>query len=86
MTEEELNKLSFRFVSHLAMEDEHCTTYVSEDGRIGFSNHVPYKNGHPNRKKKEYRLYAIDGKVFEDKKEFLEALRFFSPNVIPLKQ
>ena len=86
MTREELEKIPFHFVSHISFEDEHITTYASEDNRIGFSNHVPYKNGQPNRKKKAYRIYMVDGEIFDDYEEFLEALKSYSPNVIPLKQ
>ena len=75
MTIEELKKIPFHFVSHLSMEDEHCTTYISEDKRFGFCDHVPFKNGHPNREKKAYRHYMILGKVYETKEEFLDALK-----------
>ena len=84
MTKEELESLSFHMVSHLAMENEHCSTYKSEDGRIAFCDHVPFKDGRPNRKRKAYRNYMVDGEVFDDYNEFLEALKSFSPNVIPL--
>lgn len=86
MTREELEKIPFHFVSHLSMEDEHCTTYASEDGRIAFCEHVPFKNGHHNRKKKAYRIYMVDGEIFDDYEGFLEALKSYSPNVIPLKR
>lgn len=42
MTIEELEKVKFKFHSHMSMEDEHTTTYFSEDGKIGFCNHVPF--------------------------------------------
>jgi len=86
MTKEELGKLPFHFVSHISFEDEHVTTYASEDNRIGFSNHVPFKDGHPNHRKKAYRIYSIDGKVFEKEKEFLEALELYQLNVIPIRK
>lgn len=78
MTYEELKKVPFHFVSHLSMEDEHCTTYVSEDGRIGFCNHVHFKNGEP--KGRSYRHYMIDDKVYRSKKKFIEALEQFEPS------
>lgn len=74
MTIEELEKIPFYFVSHLSMEDEHCTTYISEDKRFGFCDHVPYKDGEPNRRRKSYRHYMINGKVYKTKEKFLEAL------------
>lgn len=84
MTQEELSKVPFRCVSHLAMEDEHCMTYISEDGRLGFCDHQPYKNGRP--KGKAYRHYQIDGKVYETTEEFLEAIKEFSPKIIPIRK
>ena len=48
MTIDELEKVKFKFHSHMSMEDEHTTTYFSEDGKIGFCNHVPFKNGEPH--------------------------------------
>ena len=73
MTLEELSKIPFHFVAHLSMEDEHTTSYVSEDNRLGFCDHVPYKDGVP--KGRSYRHYMIDGKVYKTKREFLKALK-----------
>lgn len=75
MTIEELNKIPFHFVSHLSMEDEHCATYISEDNRFGFCDHVPFKDGHPDKSRKAYRNYMILGKIYETKEEFLDALK-----------
>jgi phage terminase large subunit-like protein len=36
MTIEELEKVKFHFVSHMSMEDEHTTTYASEDNQLGW--------------------------------------------------
>ena len=75
MTIEELEKIPFHFVSHLSMEDEHCTTYVSEDGRFGFCDHVPFKDGHPDKRRKAYRDWMILGKVYEKEEDVIEALK-----------
>lgn len=40
MTEEELSKIPFRMVSHLAMEHEHCATYVNDEYGISICNHT----------------------------------------------
>lgn len=74
MTFEELKKIPFHFVSHLSMVDEHCTTYMSDDKRFAFCDHVPFTDGHPDRSKKAYRTYMIDGKVYKTKGQFLKAL------------
>lgn len=75
MTEKELEKVQFHFVAHIAMEHEHCTTYSSEDGRLGVCFSVPYKNGHPHGKTRAQ--YRIDDNVYNTKETFLAALAYF---------
>lgn len=75
MTLEELKKIPLHFECHLSMEEEHCTTYASEDGRIKICDHVPYKDGEP--KGKSYRHYKLDGKVYKSWEKFVEALAEF---------
>ena len=77
MTIEELEKVKFKFHSHMSMEDEHTTTYFSEDGKIGFCNHVPFKNGEPHGR--AYSHYWLNGKVYKSKKKFLEAIKDYNP-------
>jgi hypothetical protein len=78
MTEEELNKVKFHCVCHLSMESEHATTYESENGRLGFRDHVPFdENGEPHGR--AYRHFRIDNKVYKTKKKFIEALKDFNP-------
>ena len=77
MTIEELEKVKFKSHSHMSMEDEHPTTYFSEDGKIGFCNHVPFKNGEPHGR--AYRHYWLNGKVYKSKKKFLEAIKDYNP-------
>ena len=84
MNEQELAKIPFKFVSSLSMEHKHCLTYISEDGRLGFCVHTKKKkNGDFGR---SYRHYQIDGKVYTNKERFLEALKDFSPNVVPIRK
>lgn len=77
MTVEELEKIPFHFVSHMSMEDEHTTTYSSDDNRFGFCDRQPYKDGQPHGK--SVRHYRIDSKIYKSKKKFLEALENFNP-------
>lgn len=72
MTEKELEKVSFRCICHISLESEHMMSYVSEDGLIGFCDHMPYRNGQPHGR--SYRHYKVCGKVYETKEKFLEAL------------
>ncbi|MGJ1036115.1 hypothetical protein ACR77Y_23335 [Escherichia coli] len=74
---EELEKVKVKIPSHMSMEDEHTTTYFSEDGKIGFCNHVPFKNGEPHGR--SYRHYWLNGKVYKSKKKFLEAIKDYNP-------
>ena len=79
---EELENVNFHLVAHLSWDDEHTSTYSSEDGVFGFCDHVPYEDGHP--KGRCYRHYRIRDKVYKTKAKFIEALADFNPNVIPL--
>ena len=82
MTIDELKAIPFHFVCSAAWEDEHTLTYESEDGRLGFCDHTPKrKNGDFGR---TYRHYRIEGKVYKTKEKFLEALKDYNPNVLPI--
>ena len=77
MTIEELKKVKFHFVAHMSMEDCHTKTYESEDGKLGWCDHVPFKNGEP--KGRAYRHYRIGLKIYKTKAKFLEAIKDFNP-------
>lgn len=82
MTVEELKKVPFRETCHMAMSKEYTTTYFSKDNRLGFCDHVPRnKDGFVKKKGRAYRHYWIDGKVYNSKDKFLEALKDFNPTV-----
>ena len=72
MTPEEFEKVKFHFVAHMSMEDEHTTTYVSEDNRLGWCDHTIYRDGQPYR---SYRHWRIGENIYKTKKKFLEALK-----------
>jgi hypothetical protein len=62
------------------MEGEYTTTYMSEDGRLGFCDHVPRdKYGMVKEKGRVIRHFMIDGKVYKSKAKFLEAIKDFDP-------
>ena len=73
MTVEELEQIQFHFVSHLSMENEHSTTYASDDNKFGFCDHQPYKDGQPCGR--AYRHYRIGTKIYKSKEKFFEALK-----------
>lgn len=82
MTIEELKDIPFYFVAHMALESEHMMSYETEDGRLGFCDHtLKRKNGDFGR---TYRHYHIEGKVYKTRDEFLEALKDYKPNVLPI--
>jgi hypothetical protein len=72
MTTEELEKVPFHFVSHMSMEDEHVTTYASEDNHLGICDHTIYRDGQPWR---TYRHWRIGKKIYKTKKKFIEAIK-----------
>ena len=80
MTEEELKKVPFRETCHMAIEGEYSTTYMSEDGRLGFCDHVPRDEyGMVKKGGRPVRHFMIDGKVYKSKKKFLEAIKDYNP-------
>ena len=76
MTFEEFKKIPFRMVAHLAMEDEHCCTYSSEDGMLGFCDHTKKRGFNFGR---SYRHWRIGNKVYKSKEKFLDALKDYPP-------
>ena len=84
MSIEELSKIPFHMVAHMAMEDEHTCSYSSDDGRLGFCDHTPKKDDFTFGR--SYRHWRIDSKVYKSKKKFLEALEDFNPKIIPLQK
>lgn len=76
MTIEELKKIPFRMVTHFAMEDEHCTTYASEDGSLGFCDHTKKKGEFDFGR--TYRHWRIGSKVYKSFAKFQEALKDYN--------
>lgn len=82
MTEKQLGLLPLRFVSHLSLHDEHATVYANEEMRISICIHVPFTDGgygssvsSPDPHRKPYTHYMYKGKVYECKKDFLQAIK-----------
>ena len=73
MTEDQLKKIPFHFVSHLNMKHVHVTTYASEDGRLGIVDYCPMEDDCPNGR--AYRHYLIEGNEYKTYKKFIEALK-----------
>jgi hypothetical protein len=80
MTYNELLKIPFHFVSHLSLENQHQTTYTDDSGRLGFCDTTEKKGFYFG---KTVRSYRIDTKWYENKKDFIKALKKFSYSEIP---
>ena len=76
MTIEELKKIPFRMVSHIAMEDEHCINYASVDGSLGFCDHTKKKGEFDFGR--TYRHWRIGSKVYKSFAKFQEALKDYN--------
>lgn len=72
MTIEEFYALPFKRTGHLSMEDEHCSTYATSDGRFAYCIHVPYRLWQPSGR--PYKHYRIDGKVYKSEAKLIKAL------------
>ena len=74
MTKEELSKIPFKCVSHLAMAHEHCVTYVNEEYDFGICDCTKVKaDGYTFGR--TYRHYRYKDKVYKTLPKFLEAIK-----------
>lgn len=78
MTDEEIKAIKFKWQSHMSLEGEHVTVWVSECGRFGICDHVPFRGMSPWGR--SYSHYRIDNKIYKTKQKFIEALREFDEN------
>ena len=74
MTKEDFDKLEWQFVSHLALEDEHCTTHrcinAPEGHTFSICSHVT-----TGVRRRCYHHYMIDGKVCKSENKLMEAIK-----------
>ena len=70
MTAEELSKIPFRMVSHLAMVHEYCATYVNDEYGISICKHTKKKNEFEFGR--SYTHFMYKGVVYKKKEKFLE--------------
>lgn len=73
LTLQQLHKLPWKFLSSLAMEHEHATTYTARIGflTIGKCVHTLKRDGNFNR---SYTHYLIQGKVFKSHKAAVDKI------------
>lgn len=77
MTDEQIARIKFRFISHIAMSDFHISQYVAEDVPFDLRMEVAvpteeYKYEHPRARCR--RRYMLDGHWMRRKK-LIEKLR-----------
>lgn len=73
LTLNKLHHLPWEFVSSLAMEHEHASTYTAQIGFLTISKcvHTPKRDGIFGR---SHTHYLIQGKVFKSHKSAVEAI------------
>lgn len=76
MTYEEVKKVPFHMVGHLAMADAYQGTYADESGRLGFCDITERINEFETGEC--HRSYRIDNTWYDTKEEFVEALKHFN--------
>lgn len=75
MTKEELNKIQFRFASHISLADQYQTMYVDESGRLAICDITERISEFETGKVR--REYRIDDKWYKTKKAFEKAMETF---------
>lgn len=72
MKRSEINSLEFRTISHMSMENMHCTLYEAESGghKFRMCKHIACRYGFPAGK--SYTHYMVDGKAFKSLDKFYE--------------
>lgn len=78
MNKEELSKVPFRMVSHMAMEGEHYSLYANYDYGFKMQKTVKIKkDGFTSGK--TYTDYYFNGKWYNSLDKFLEAIKLVRP-------
>ena len=89
MTDEQIARIKFRFISHIAMSDYHLTQYEATNVPFQFNMQVsvptssfdweaPPEDG---KKRRSSRRYCLQGKYYRSKKKLYEALHQTECNI-----
>ena len=89
MTDEQISRIKFRFVSHIAMSDYHLTQYEATNVPFQFNMQVsvptssfdweaPPEDG---KKRRSSRRYCLQGRYYRSKKKLYEALHEIECNI-----
>ena len=90
MTDEQISRIKFRFISHIEMSDYHHTQYVATNVPFQLNVQVsvptssfdweapPPEDG---KKRRTIRRYCLEGKYYNSKKKLYEALHEIECNI-----
>ena len=79
MTIEQLNAITFRFISHASYSDEHISVYESTNFAPTITFKVFVKMSNFDITKKRYEYYFM-GKCYRSKKSLLNAINEYQNN------
>lgn len=79
MTPEEINKIRFKLLSHVAMANEHVCSYIAVDVpfELRMCSHTPVDNYETGELAygRAYRHYMLNGVVYNTRKKLYEAMK-----------
>ena len=89
MTDEQISRIKFRFVSHIAMLDYHITQYEATNVPFQFNmqDRVPtsafdYETlPEGGKKRRSLRRYYLQGRYYRSKKKLYDALHEIECNI-----
>ena len=89
MTDEQISRIKFRFVSHIAMSDYHITQY--EATNVPFQFNIQYSAPtsafdyeelpEGGKKRRSSRRYCLQGRYYRSKKKLYDALHEIDCNI-----
>ena len=89
MTDEQISRIKFRFVSHIAMSDYHITQYkaINVPFQFNMQDYVPTSAfdyealPEGGKKRRSSRIYCLQGKHYRSKKKLYDALHEIECNI-----
>ena len=89
MTDEQISRIKFRFISHIAMSDYHLTQYAAINVPFQFNmqDRVPTSAfdyealPEGGKKRRSSRRYCLQGKYYRSKKKLYDALHEIECNI-----
>ena len=89
MTDEQISRIKFRFVSHIAMSDYHITQYEATNVPFQFNMQVSVPTSafdyealqKGEKKRRSSRRYCLQGRYYRSKKKLYDALHEIECNI-----